>query len=106
MRCKNGAVVNYTEDYMRRRDPDCMRIADSMPTDKPRFKDVYGYDFKVLKKDTFQWLAKQELILVPLWPAEKSTDTKPYWYARETRPFLPLPGSAPGICKREKCGEI
>ena len=65
MRCKNGAVVNYTEDYMRRRDPDCMRIADSMPTDKPRFKDVYGYDFKVLKKDTFQWLAKQELILVP-----------------------------------------
>lgn len=65
VRCKNGAVVNYTEDYMRRRDPDCMRIADSMPTDKPRFKDVYGYDFKVLKKDTFQWLAKQELILVP-----------------------------------------
>lgn len=42
-----------------------MRIADSMPTDKPAFKDVYGYDFKVLKKETFQWLARQELILVP-----------------------------------------
>jgi len=29
VRCKNGAVVNYVEDYMRRRDPDCMRIGDS-----------------------------------------------------------------------------
>ena len=65
VRCKNGAVVNFVEDYMRRRDPDCMRIADGQPTDKPRFKDVYGYDFDVLKKDTYAWLAKQELIMVP-----------------------------------------
>ncbi|MEG2097992.1 MAG: DUF4914 family protein, partial [Pseudoflavonifractor sp.] len=42
VRCKNGAAVNYMEDYMRRRDPDCMRIADDLPTDKPRFEDVYG----------------------------------------------------------------
>lgn len=64
-RCKNGAVVNFTEDYMRRRDPDCMRISDDKPTDKPRFKDVYGYEFDSLQKDTYKWLAKQELILVP-----------------------------------------
>ena len=65
VRCKNGAVVNFTEDYMRRRDPDCMRISDDKPTDKPRFKDMYGYDFDILQKDTYAWLAKQELILVP-----------------------------------------
>ncbi|MEG1720528.1 MAG: DUF4914 family protein, partial [Pseudoflavonifractor sp.] len=65
VRCKNGAAVNYMEDYMRRRDPDCMRIADDLPTDKPRFEDVYGYKFADLKAETFQWLTKQELILVP-----------------------------------------
>ena len=35
--CKNGLAVNFTEDYMRRRDPDCMSLADSLPGDKPRF---------------------------------------------------------------------
>ncbi len=64
-RCKNGAVVNFPEDYMRRRDPDCMRIADDQPTDKPRFKDVYGYEFSTLKEETFAWLSQQELILMP-----------------------------------------
>ena len=44
-RCKNGASVNFVEDYMRRREPDCMRIADDKPTDKKRFVDVYGYPF-------------------------------------------------------------
>ena len=65
VRCKNGASVNFTEDYMRRRDPDCMRIADDGPTDKPRFADVYGYDFSELRGETFRWLTRQELILVP-----------------------------------------
>ena len=65
VRCKNGASVNYVEDYMRRRDPDCMRISDDQPTDKPRFQDVYGYPFETLRKDTYEWLSKQELILVP-----------------------------------------
>ncbi len=64
-RCRNGAVVNFTEDYMRRRDPDCMRIADDQPTDKPRYKDIYGKSFQSLRKQTFDWLSKQELILVP-----------------------------------------
>ena len=51
-RCRNGAVVNYMEDYMRRRDPDSMRIADERPTDKPRFADVYGYPFRDLRTET------------------------------------------------------
>ena len=29
VRCKNGFAVNYEEAYMRRRDPDCMLIADA-----------------------------------------------------------------------------
>lgn len=65
VRCKNGAAVNYTEDYMRRRDPDCMRIADNLPTDKPRFEEVYGYQFHDLREETMSWLSQQELVLVP-----------------------------------------
>ena len=65
VRCKNGPVVNFMEDYMRRRDPDCMRIGDDLPTDKPRFKDVYGYEFSDLRKETMDWLRTQGLILLP-----------------------------------------
>ncbi len=65
VRCKNGPVVNFMEDYMRRRDPDCMRIGDDLPTDKPRFKDVYGYEFSKLRAETMDWLKTQGLILLP-----------------------------------------
>ena len=65
VRCKNGVAVNYTEDYMRRRDPDCLIIADDLPTDKPKFKDNYGEDFSILRQKTFDWLAGQELVIVP-----------------------------------------
>ncbi|MEZ5072870.1 MAG: DUF4914 family protein [Bacteroidales bacterium] len=44
-RVKNGISANYTEAYMRRRDPDTMVIADGKPTDKKRFEDKYGYPF-------------------------------------------------------------
>lgn len=64
-RCKNGAAVNYTDPYMRRRDPDCMVIADKGETDKPRYKDVYGKEFDGLRKDTFEWLKTQKLLLLP-----------------------------------------
>ena len=64
-RCKNGIAVNYTEDYMRRRDPDCMLIADDKPTDKPRYEDIYGISFDALRDDTFAWLKQQELIFFP-----------------------------------------
>jgi hypothetical protein len=29
--------VNYTEVYMRRRDPHCLVVADDQPSDKPQF---------------------------------------------------------------------
>lgn len=57
----NGISANYTEPYMRRRDPDTMLIADDKPTDKPLFKDKFGYDFAPLKAETFDWLKSQDL---------------------------------------------
>ncbi len=60
-RVKNGIAANYTEPYMRRRDPGSMSIADDLPTDKKRFRDKYGYDFTKLQEETFDWLAGQEL---------------------------------------------
>ena len=65
VRCKNGPVVNFMEDYMRRRDPDCMRIGDDLPTDKPRFEDTYGSPFSQLRQETLDWLATQQLIMLP-----------------------------------------
>ncbi|TKG95729.1 DUF4914 family protein [Puteibacter caeruleilacunae] len=60
-RVKNGIAVNYTEAYMRRRDPGTMVIADDLPSDKTRFTDKFGYDFSKLKRETFEWLAEQDL---------------------------------------------
>lgn len=60
-RVTNGISANYTEAYMRRRDPNTMLIADSKPTDKVRFKDKFGYDFAVLRSETESWLKSQEL---------------------------------------------
>ncbi|WP_310604488.1 DUF4914 family protein [Anaerosporobacter sp.] len=65
VRCRNGAVVNYMEDYMRRRDPNCMVIADHKPTDKPRYRDEYGMEFDPVRKETLEWLKTQELIAIP-----------------------------------------
>jgi len=64
-RCKNGVVVNYLEDYMRRRDPDCLIVADQLDTDKPKYNDIYQNDFEPLRKETFEWLHNQELIVLP-----------------------------------------
>lgn len=60
-RVSNGVSANYTEAYMRRRDPDTMVIADDKPTDHPRFKDQFGYDFEVLRNETFDWMKLQKL---------------------------------------------
>src|SRR5687768_2717099 len=38
---RNGLSVNYPEPYMRRREPDCLFIADARPSDKPRFQDRF-----------------------------------------------------------------
>lgn len=60
-RVTNGVSANYTEAYMRRRDPDTMVVADNYPSDKQQFEDKYGYDFEVLRKETMQWMKEQEL---------------------------------------------
>ncbi|MCL2008571.1 MAG: DUF4914 family protein [Treponema sp.] len=76
VRCKNGAVVNYTEDYMRRRDPDCLIVADDLPTDKPRFKEKFNSDFANLRADTFEWLKKQELLIMPFYAGGEEYGTE------------------------------
>lgn len=60
-RVKNGISANYTEPYMRRRDPNTMFIADDKPSDKKRFSDAFGYEFSVLQEETYHWLKEQEL---------------------------------------------
>jgi hypothetical protein len=62
-RVTNGISANYTEAYMRRRDPDTMVIGDKLPSDKERFSDKYGYSFDKLRKETFEWMKNQELAL-------------------------------------------
>ena len=61
VRVKNGFSANYTEAYMRRRDPDCMFIADENLSDKPRFDERFGYSFTEIRQETFDWLMTQDL---------------------------------------------
>ncbi len=65
VRCKNGPVVNFMEDYMRRRDPNCMVIGDDLPTDKPRYSERFGGEFAPLRQTTLDWLSEQRLLLLP-----------------------------------------
>ena len=60
-RVTNGISANYTEAYMRRRDPDTMVVADDLPSDKEKFSDRFGYPFDTLKKETIAWLQSQDL---------------------------------------------
>ncbi|HOT90803.1 MAG TPA: DUF4914 family protein [Anaerolineae bacterium] len=62
-RVRNGVAVNYPEPYMRRRDPDCLVIADDKPTDKPTFRERYGEDFHTVRQATFDWLKTQPLVI-------------------------------------------
>lgn len=63
VKCKNGLSINYLDKEMRRRDPDCLIVGDENATDKPRFKDVFKDDFTNLRKETFDWLSKQDLLI-------------------------------------------
>ncbi len=68
VRCRNGIAVNYPDIYMRRRDPDCMIIADDQPTDKERFADRYpNLSFDNLQNEVLNWLASQPLTLLPFY---------------------------------------
>lgn len=60
-RVKNGISANYVEPYMRRRDPECMVVADSRATNKPTFHERFGSDFDPLRQETFDWLKTQHL---------------------------------------------
>lgn len=68
VRCKNGLAVNFDDITMRRRDPEATVIADSLPTDKKTFKERFGEDFKETREETFEWLDKQDtIILIPFY---------------------------------------
>jgi hypothetical protein len=60
-RLRNGISANYEDIYLRRRDPDCVFIADNDPTDKPRFQERFGRDFNEVRAETFAWLKTQDL---------------------------------------------
>jgi hypothetical protein len=62
-RVRNGIVANYTEAYMRRRDPDSLVIGDEQETDKLTFRQIYGCDFDTLRGDSLEWLSGQELAM-------------------------------------------
>lgn len=59
---RNGISANFLEPYMRRRDPNCMVIADDYPTDKERFEERFGESFKSTREETFEWLKSQDLV--------------------------------------------
>ncbi|KAA1259591.1 hypothetical protein LF1_21250 [Rubripirellula obstinata] len=60
-RVKNGISANYIEPYMRRRDSECMVIADDRATDKTTYKSRFNEDFEDLRQETFAWLKQQDL---------------------------------------------
>lgn len=62
---KNGIAANYVDPYMRRRDPDCMVIGDSRPTDKPTYQERFGESFDGLRQASLDWLAGQPLAMFP-----------------------------------------
>lgn len=62
-KCKNGLAVNYTDPYMRRRDPNCMVIADDKPTDKETFENRFGESFDNLRGDTLSWFQGLETVI-------------------------------------------
>lgn len=60
---RNGLAINYCEPYMRRRDPECMLVADDRQTDKTRFSDRFSFPFSKVREETFEWLKKQDLLV-------------------------------------------
>ena len=63
VRVRNGISVNYPEEYMRRRDPDCMMIGDNNKTDKVRYREKFGADFSTVRNEAFEWLKTQKLAM-------------------------------------------
>lgn len=57
----NGISANYTETYMRRRDPDTLVVADNKPTDKIRYTERFGQEFGPVRSESLKWLEGQDL---------------------------------------------
>ena len=70
----NGVSVNYPDTTMRRRDPEAMVIADDQPTDKPTYQARFGTSFDQTRKETFEWLAQRELIVMPFYSGPDELD--------------------------------
>lgn len=64
-RVKNGVAANYIDPYMRRRDPDCMVIGDTIATNKPTYQARFNRDFATTRQETFDWLKTQRLAVFP-----------------------------------------
>jgi hypothetical protein len=62
-RVRNGVSVNFTTPYMRRRDPEAVLLGDNGPTDKITYEQRFGESFSIVRKDTFEWLKKQPLVM-------------------------------------------
>ncbi len=89
-RVRNGVVVNYTDPYMRRRDPDTMIVSDDQPSDKPRVQDRLGRPFADLRQQTFDWLAGQELAIFAFRTGWKDLGAEALAVAPANAAFFPL----------------
>ena len=89
-RARNGVVANYTEPYMRRRDPDCMVIGDKLPTDKPTFEERFGTSFEPLRERTFDWLKTQPLAAFPFYAGMPDKGTHAMVVAPDNAGFFAL----------------
>lgn len=72
-RCKNGLSINYTEEYMRRRDPDCLVIGDDEETDKTHFSTLFNCSFEEIRDKTFKWLSTQPIAIIAIRIGGKET---------------------------------
>ncbi|MFN4216979.1 MAG: DUF4914 family protein, partial [Brevinematales bacterium] len=90
IRCKNGIVVNYPDPYMRRRDPNSMVIGDEKETDKPTFQEKYNRPFDEVRKSTFEWLSKQELLIMPFVSGDDSLNYYSLLIAPKNASFFAL----------------
>ncbi|MEO1090960.1 MAG: DUF4914 family protein [Pseudomonadota bacterium] len=89
-RARNGICANYTEPYMRRRDPDCMVIGDERPTDKPTFEERFGTSFEPLRERTFEWLKTQPLAAFPFYAGMPGKGTPAIVIAPDNAGFFAL----------------
>ncbi len=64
-KARNGIAVNFPDVRMRRRDPNAMVIGDTLPTDKPTYRDRFGEPFDLTRSATLAWLKSQPLIVLP-----------------------------------------